>query len=96
MTSALEWRVRKAPVENVSSQQNYFQTNFQSIIKVLFFYRNLSKIYRTAIAKWNTHQVVFFIPLMLVLTKWHKYLNKPARIIWDLLKHVWPFVSIRR
>ena len=38
MTSALEQRVREAPAENVSSQQNYFQTNFQSIIEVLFFF----------------------------------------------------------
>ena len=41
MTSALERKVRKAPAENVSSQQNYFQTNFQSIIKALFFFQEL-------------------------------------------------------
>ena len=57
------------------------------------FSRNLVKIYRTAIltnfflcmrskSQWSTYQVVFFNPLMLVVTKQHTYLNKPGSFSW--------------
>ena len=61
------------------------------------FSRNSVKIYKTAIlmnffqfmqskSQWSTHLVVFYNPLMLAVTKGHKYLNKPGSLsICDLL-----------
>ena len=61
------------------------------------FTKNMVKIYRTAIltnffwcmrskSQWSTHPVVFFNPLMLVVTKdIHIYLNKPASLKWSIV-----------
>ena len=57
------------------------------------FSRSLAKIYRTAIltnfflcmwskSQWSTQLMVFFNPLMLMVTKGHTHLNKPAIFRW--------------
>ena len=57
------------------------------------FSRNAAKSYRIAILtnffwcmrskhQWSTHPLLFFNPLMLVVTKGHTHLNKPASLSW--------------
>ena len=45
-------------------------------------------------SQWSTHLVVFFNPLLLVVTKEHKYLNLEV-LVEGLPKYVWPFVNTR-
>ena len=39
--------------------------------------------------EWSAHLIMFFNPLMLVVTKWHTYLKQTRKSFEGLLKYVW-------
>ena len=82
------------PSNNISKKRVIKLATMVKMCCYKCFTRNLVKIYRTAIltnffwcmqskSQWSTHPVVFFNPLMLVVTKdTHIYLNKPGSLSW--------------
>ena len=70
------------------------------------FFRNLAKIYRTAIlmnfswclrtkSQMSAYVMAFLNPLMLVVTDGHKYLNKPRRLSWRFPEVCMTFITTR-
>ena len=70
------------------------------------FFRNLAKIYRTAIlmnfswclrtkSQMSVYVMAFLNPLMLVVTDGHKYLNKSRRLSWRFPEVCMTFITTR-
>ena len=93
-----------------SSERAHVDHNYKlaTLLKCFYrcFSRNMVKIYRTAIltnyfrcikskSQWSTHPVLFFNPLMLVVTDKIQTQTNLEVLVEGLLKYLWPFLTTR-